>query len=488
MIIADVDLTAACLIGGRWVPGSGVDAIDVFNPATGRVITELVPASIEDAEAAVVAASRAFADWGSRPLSERVRFLYRMKVILEDSVESLARTITIDQGKTLDEARGEVGRAVDFLETAIAAPMLYHSDAVNVTTGVDARRVREPLGVCVAVTPSNFPVMNTVQFSAWALVTGNALIIKASEQDPLASTAAIRLLQQAGLPDGVLNLVHGRADVVKHLIAHPSVVAVSCITSSPTARAIYGAAAAAGKRVQANGGAKNPIVVAADADLDRAAAGIVSSSYGMAGQRCLAGSRVVVVGDVYGDLMDRVVALADQLVVGDGMDEGVTMGPVVSAESKVRILAALGEAEDLGATFVLDGRNVKPVGGVGSENGYFIGPTVVADLDPRHGVEGRELFGPVINVHRVDTLAEAIALSNDTEFGNAAAVFTSSGAVAAEFERGIRAGNVGVNAFPAPPANVTMGGYGASFYGDSHVCGAAPLDFFTDQKLVVTRW
>ncbi|WP_276138908.1 aldehyde dehydrogenase family protein [Rhodococcus sp. T2V] len=488
MTVVDVDVAAACLIGGRWVSGSGTDVIGVFNPASGERIADLVPATVEDAEAAVVAAAVAAVEWGARPLSERVRFLYRMKAILEENVESLARTITVDQGKTLDEARGEVGRAVDFVETAIAAPMLYRSDAVNVTTGVDARRVREPLGVCVAVTPSNFPVMNTVQFSAWALVTGNALIIKASEQDPLASIAVIRLLQQAGLPDGVLSLVHGRADVVQYLVAHRSVAAVSCITSSPTARAIYAAAAAAGKRVQANGGAKNPIVVAPDADVDRAAAGIVSSSFGMAGQRCLAGSRVVVVGDVYGDLMDRVVALADQLVVGDGAVEGVTMGPVVSAESKERILAALGEAEDLGATFVLDGRGVKPVGGVGVENGYFVGPTIVADLDPRHGVERAELFGPVINVHRVDTLAEAIALSNDTEFGNAAAVFTSSGVVAAEFERGVRAGNVGVNAFPAPPANVTMGGYGASFYGDSHVCGAAPLDFFTDQKLVVTRW
>ncbi|MBV6759798.1 aldehyde dehydrogenase family protein [Rhodococcus opacus] len=479
---------AGCLIGGRWVEGAGSEVIEVFNPASGERIAEVASASVEDAEAAVVAASVAAVGWGARPLGERVRFLYRMKAILEENVESLARVITLDQGKTLDEARGEVGRAVDFVESAIAAPMLYHGDAVNVTTGVDARRVREPLGVCVAVTPSNFPVMNTVQFSAWALVTGNALIIKASEQDPLASSAAIRLLQRAGLPDGVLSLVHGRVDVVQHLIGHPSVAAVSCITSSPTARAIYAAAASAGKRVQANGGAKNPIVVAPDADLDKAAAGIVSSSFGMAGQRCLAGSRVVVVGDVYDELMARVVALADELVVGDGAVEGVSMGPVVSAGSRDRILAALGEAEGLGARFVRDGRGVQPVGGVETVNGYFIGPTIVAGLDPRHGVERAELFGPVINVHRVGTVAEAIALSNDTEFGNAASVFTSSGAVAAEFERGVRAGNVGVNAFPAPPANVTMGGYGASFYGDSHVCGAAPLDFFTDQKLVVTRW
>jgi malonate-semialdehyde dehydrogenase (acetylating) / methylmalonate-semialdehyde dehydrogenase len=486
--MTELDLTAANLIDGTWAPGSGTDAIEVFNPATGEKITDLVPASIEDAEAAVAAASRAFVDWGSRPLGERVRFLYRMKAIVEENTENLARTITLDQGKTLDEARGEVARALDFLETAIAAPMLYHGESINVTTGLDARRVREPLGVCVAVTPSNFPVMNTVQFSAWALVTGNALIIKASEQDPIASTAAIRLLELAGLPAGVLNLVHGRADVVKHLISHPAVKAVSCITSSPTAKAIYEAASAAGKRVQANGGAKNPIVVAPDADLDKAAAGIISSSYGMAGQRCLAGSRVVVIGDVYDDLVERVVALANQIVVGNGLDEGVTMGPVVSAASRERILAALAEAEKLGATFALDGRTVKPSGGAETEKGYFIGPTVVTGLDPAHPVERQELFGPVINVHRVETFDDAIALSNDTEFGNAASIFTQSGSVAAAFERRVRAGNVGINSFPAPPANVTMGGYGASFYGDMHVCGDAPLAFFTDQKLVVSRW
>ncbi|MEU6561613.1 aldehyde dehydrogenase family protein [Nocardia nova] len=488
MTFPQLDSIAANLIDGQWRSGEGAEAIEVFDPATGARIAELAPASVADADTAVAAAERAFADWSARPLQDRVRFLYRMKALLEQNTEALARVITSDQGKTLDEARGEVARAVDFLETAIAAPMLYHGESINVTTGLDARRVREPLGVCLAVTPSNFPVMNTVQFSSWALVTGNTLIIKASEQDPIASSAAIRLLQEAGLPAGVLNLVHGRADVVKHLIAHPAVRAVSCITSSPTAKAIYESAAAAGKRVQANGGAKNPIVVASDADLDRAAAGVISSAYGMAGQRCLAGSRVIVIGDVYDELLNKVVALAEKIVVGSGRDEAVTMGPVVSAASRDRIFAALREAEELGATIVLDGRTVKPAGGAETEQGYFIGPTVVTGLDPRHPVERRELFGPVVVVHRVDSLDAAIDLSNDTEFGNAATIFTTSGATAAAYERRVRSGNVGVNAFPAPPANVTMGGYGASFYGDSHVCGAAPLDFFTDQKLVVSRW
>lgn len=488
MTVTDIPRTAGNIIGGEWVTGSGTEGIEVFNPATGRKIEEFAPASVGDVDEAVEAAAVAFRDWGSRPLNERVRYLYRMKALLEDNKEPLARTITIDNGKTLDEARGEVSRAVDFIETAIAAPMLYHGENINITTGVEVKRVREPLGVCAAVTPSNFPVMNPVQFSAWALVCGNTLVIKASEQDPVASSAAIGLLQQAGLPAGVLSIVHGHADVANRLVTHPAVAAVSSITSSPTAHAIYKAAAAEGKRVQANGGAKNPIVVAPDADLDRAANGIVASAYGMAGQRCLAASRLVVVGDVYDDLINRVVGAANALVLGNGLNEGVTLGPVITAGSKERIEGALQQATDLGAKVILDGRGAVPEGGAETAGGYFVGPSVVAGLGPDDSLERQELFGPVVMVHRAGTLEEAVEISNNTEFGNAASIYTTSGATASAFERGVRSGNVGINSFPAPPANVTMGGYGVSFYGDSHVCGDAPLDFFTDQKMVVTRW
>ncbi|MEU1999860.1 aldehyde dehydrogenase family protein [Rhodococcus sp. NPDC019627] len=479
---------AANIINGKFVTGSGSDPIEVFNPASGKLLQNLQPASIDDADAAVTAAASAYPAWSGLSLTHRVEYLRKMRFQLERNVEVIAAAITADHGKTLAEARGEVARAMDFLDTAIAAPMLYHSDSINVSNGLDARRVRESLGVCLAVTPSNFPVMNTTQFSGWALVTGNTLIIKASEADPIASTTVIGILQQAGLPAGVLNLIHGRADVVQHLIAHPEVKAVSCITSSPTAKAIYAAAAAAGKRVQANGGAKNPIVVADDADLDVATAGIVSSAYGMAGQRCLAGTRLIVLDSVWDALLSKLTTAIDEIVTGDGTVEGVTMGPVVNRASYDRILSVLGQAEEAGAEFIRDGRKVQPKGGPQTADGYFIGPTLVAGLEPAGKLESQELFGPVVAVLRVATLDEAIALSNNTEFGNAASIFTTSGANAAAYERGVRSGNVGVNAFPAPPANVTMGGYGTSFYGDSHVCGAAPLDFFTDQKLVVTRW
>jgi len=476
------------LINGEWQAGSGTEVIDVFDPATGRQIAELTAATTAEVDAAVDAAAAAFGAWSGLSLQRRVQYLYKMRQIVADNAESLARCITRDQGKTLDEARGEVLRLGEFIETAIAAPMLYQATAGNVARGLDARHVREPLGVCVAITPFNFPAMNPSQFSAWALVTGNTLVVKASEQDPLASTMAIGLLQESGIPDGVLNLIHGRADASKRLIEHPKVAAVSCITSSPTAKAIYTTASAAGKRVQANGGAKNPIVVAEDADLDLAATGIVQSAFGMAGQRCLAGSRVVVVGGVYDALLERVSDLADELVIGAGSDDGTTLGPVVSAASKERIETAIERALDAGATAVLDGRGAVPVTPSASSDGYFIGPTILTDLSPAEAVEREETFGPLIAVHRVGSTGEAIELSNDTEFGNAASIYTRSGSTAREFETGCRAGNIGINAFPAPPGNFTMGGSGTSFYGDMHICGDGPLHFYTDQKLVVSRW
>ncbi|GEE01655.1 methylmalonate-semialdehyde dehydrogenase (acylating) [Gordonia spumicola] len=482
----EIGTAARNIIGGEFATGTGDETIDVYNPTTGALIDTLRASSIADADAAVAAAEAAFDDWSGLSLPRRVAHLIKVRAILDENIELIAATTNRDHGKTLEDARGEVVRAMDFLDTAIAAPMIYHADSISIAPGLDARRVRESLGVCLAVTPSNFPVMNTVQFTSWALVTGNTLIIKASEADPIASTTVLGLIQDA-LPKGVLNLVHGHADIVKHMIAHPSVQAVSCITSSPTAKAIYAAAAQAGKRVQANGGAKNPIVIAEDADIDVAVNGIIMSAYGMAGQRCLAGDRLVVIGDVYDKLLPALTTAIDAIVTGDGAVEGVTMGPVISAGSRDRLLQFLAAAQDQGATFHRDGRDVIPVG-QDTAGGYFLGPTLIEGLEPGSDLEAAELFGPVLVIHRVPDLAAAIALSNNTDFGNAASIFTRTGAVAAEYERRVRAGNVGVNTFPGPAAFITMGGYGTSFYGDSHVCGAAPLDFFTDQKLVVTRW
>ncbi len=475
-------------INGEFVTGSGGDAIDVFDPATGQRVAEVVAATDAEVDAAVDAAAAAFPEWSQLSMARRVQHIHRMRTRLVENGEQLARTISLDQGKTLDEARGEVLRASEFIDTALAAPMLMHSQSGAVAAGIEARNVREPLGVCVAVTPFNFPVMNPSQFSAWALVTGNTLVVKPSEQDPMATTALFHLFAEAGLPDGVLNLVHGRAEVSKRLIDHPAVAAVSCITSSPTAKAIYERASSLGKRVQANGGAKNPIVVASDADLDLAAEGIVTSAFGMAGQRCLAGTRIIAIGDIHDELVDRVATLTDKLVVGAGRDEGTQMGPVVSAASRARLESLIGDAIAGGATAVRDGRGFAPQTPSATGEGYFVGPTVLTGLSPTHPAEYQETFGPVIAVHQVVDLDQAIALANDTEFGNASTVYTRSGSTASRFTRFSRAGNVGVNTFPAPPANFVMGGLGASFYGDTHVCGDAPLRFYTEEKLVLTRW
>ncbi|WP_459983028.1 aldehyde dehydrogenase family protein [Nocardioides sp. AN3] len=483
----EIDNAAQLLINGEWRDGTG-ESIAVFDPATGRQISTVNAATVSEADDAVGAAAAAFEGWSSLSIQRRVQCLHRMRRNIEDHKEELARTITLDQGKTLEEARGEVLRATEFIETAIAAPMLYHSSSGNVAGPIDARHVREPLGVCVAITPLNFPVMNPSQFTAWALVTGNTLVLKGSEQDPIATTSVVRLLQDSGLPDGVLNLVHGRADVAQRLIDHPAVAAISCITSSPVAKAIYERGVLQGKRVQANGGAKNSIVVCADADIDLAAEGIVTSAFGMAGQRCLAGTRIIAVGDVHDELVEKVALRVDKLALGSGFDGGTSMGPVVSLASKQRLVEAITRAVADGASAVRDGREVVLQGDSATSDGYFVGPTILTGLPLNHSIDAAETFGPIILIHRVESVEAALAAANATEFGNAATVFTRSGSTARVFERGFRSGNIGVNTFPAPPANFTMGGLGTSFYGDIHVCGDAPLRFYTEEKLVVSRW
>lgn len=475
------------LINGEWRDGSGTDGIDVFDPARGERIAELAPASLADADDAVAAAAAAFDDWSGLSLQRRAQHLYRMRQNLIDHSEELARIITTDQGKTLDEARGEILRSGDFIEAALATPMLYHSSSGNVAGNLDIKHLREPLGVCVAVTPLNFPVMNPSLFISWALITGNTLVVKPSEQDPIASTACLRLLSE-GLPDGVLNLIQGRADVSQHLVSHRDVAAVSCITSTPVARSIHETASRLGKRVQANGGAKNSIVITADANLEDAAEGVVTSAFGMAGQRCLAGTRIIAERPVYEELVERVAQLSDKLVLGAGVDAETTLGPVVSAASKQRITGMIDSAVEAGATLVRDGRGAEPKTASATADGYFLAPTIIADLPVDHPSSCEELFGPGIIVHAVDSFEEATAVANDTEFGNAASIYTGSAETGRQFERKVRAGNIGINAFPGPPATYAMGGLGSSFFGETHICGDAPLKFYTEEKLVLSRW
>jgi malonate-semialdehyde dehydrogenase (acetylating)/methylmalonate-semialdehyde dehydrogenase len=476
------------LIGGSWQAGRGEKTIPIFDPAVGETFAEITEASPGQVDAAVEAAAAALPAWSALSISRRAEIVLKMKAVIEERIEPLAHALSVDNGKTLAEARGEIGRAAEAMANAASAPMIYHSESGNVAPGLNARRVRTPVGVCVAITPFNFPVMNPSMFAAWAIVCGNTLVLKPSEQTPAVTNMLVSLFSLAGVPDGVINVVHGTAEVGRRLTTHPKVAAISCITSSPVARAVYEAGAMTGKRVQANGGGKNPFVVLADADLDRAAAGIADAAFGMAGQRCLAASRCIVVDEIYDALLARLVENAKAYVLGNGRDPKVNMGPVVSAGSKGRIVDAIEAAAKAGAKIVLDGRQVKVEGGGDTKKGYFVGPTIIAGLSHKSPVESQELFGPFLALHRVKDLDEAVAIANDTEFGNAAAIYTSSGANAQAFEMLSTAGNIGVNTFPAPPMNFTMGGAGKSFYGDIHVCGDGAMHFYTDHKMVVTRW
>lgn len=476
------------LIGGTWQDGQARQTFPIYDPATGEQIAEMREASLEQGDAAVAAAAAAFPAWAGLSISRRAEIVANMKALVDANAEELALALSKDNGKTLAEARGEIGRAAEAIAGAAGAPIAYHSQSGNVAPNLDARRVRVPVGVCVAITPFNFPVMNPSMFAAWAIVCGNTLVVKPSEQTPMVTNLLFDLFRRAGVPDGVLNIVHGGQALGERLVSHPQVRAVSCITSSPVAKAIYMNGTAHGKRVQANGGGKNPYVVLPDANIDRAIEGIADAAFGMAGQRCLAASRCIVVGDIYDDFIDKLIARARQYVLGGGRHPDATMGPLVSAGSKARVEAAIEGALRSNATILLDGREHPILGGAETEAGYFVGPTIVADLNPKDPVDCQEVFGPFLVVHRAASFDEAIAIANDTEFGNAAAIYTTNGSHARAFEIASNAGNIGVNTFPAPPMNFQMGGTGTSFFGDVHVLGDGYMQFYTDHKMVVSRW
>lgn len=476
------------LIGGSWQDGEAERSIAIHDPATGRRVAEMREASLAQGDAAVAAAAAALPAWAALSISRRAEIVANMKTIVEANIDELALALSKDNGKTLAEARGEIGRAAEAIAGAAGAPIAYHSQCGNVAPNLDARRVRIPVGVCVAITPFNFPVMNPSMFAAWAIVCGNTLILKPSEQTPTVTNLLVDLFRQAGVPDGVLNIVHGGIELGERLVSHPQVRAVSCITSSPVAKAIYMNGTTHGKRVQANGGGKNPYVVLPDADINRAVEGIADAAFGMAGQRCLAASRCIVVGDIHDAFLEKLVARAKQYVLGSGRNPDATMGPLVSAGSKARVEAAIEGAIASGAKVVLDGREHPVLGGAETADGYFVGPTIVTGMSATDPIDCQEVFGPFLVVHRVDSFDEAVAIANDTEFGNAAAIYTSNGSHARAFEVACNAGNIGVNTFPAPPMNFQMGGTGTSFYGDVHVLGDGYMLFYTDHKMVVSRW
>ena len=472
------------LIGGRRVAAAGEELLDVLDPANGRVLARVPLSTAEDVDRAARAAHDAFDAWADTPVTERARVMFRAQALYEQHFEELSELVVLENGKALDEARGEVRRGIDVIEFAAGMPTLMMGGALEqVSRGIDTELFRQPLGAVAAITPFNFPAMVPLWTAPIAIAAGNTYILKPSQRTPLSAMRAAELFEQAGLPPGVFNVVHGAAEAVNAICDHPLIRAVSFVGSAPVAKHVYARSAAAGKRVQALAGAKNHIVVMPDADLDLAVPGLFSSAFSNAGQRCLAASVGVAVGDIGDALAERLVERAKSSPVGPGMDPENTITPVTTAQARERIAEyiELGEAE--GARLLVDGRFE------GGDGGFFLGPTILDEVRPEMRVAQEEIFGPVLSLERLGSLDEALDVIARNEFGNATAIFTRDGGVARAFRRKVTAGMVGINIpVPAAMAFFPFAGWKGSFYGDLHATGMDGVHFFTESKVVTTRW
>ncbi len=474
-------------INGAWRASGATGHLNVVNPATAEVLGQVPLSPASEVDQATQAAAEAFVEWRRTPPTDRVQYLFKLKNLLEEHFEDLSRMITRENGKTLKEARGEMRRAVENVEVACGIPTLmqgYVSE--DIAPGIDEYMIRQPVGVCAIIAPFNFPGMIPFWFIPYALATGNTCIIKPSEKTPMTMQKVMVLLEQAGFPKGVVNLVNGAADTVNAILDHCAVSAISFVGSTPVARHIYSRAAANGKRVQAQGGAKNPIVVLPDADMETTIPIVADSAFGNAGQRCLAASLAVTVGQARHTFTEAIAEVAASRLVGYGLDDGVEMGPVITPQSRTRIEALIQKGVDEGATALVDGRNpIIP----GYERGNFVRPTILGGVAPAGEVAQTEIFGPVLGLMHVDTVDEAIALVNSGKYGNMACLFTSSGAAARQFRYEVQAGNVGINiGVAAPMAFFPFSGWKESFFGVLHGQGRDAVEFFTQEKVVVERW
>jgi malonate-semialdehyde dehydrogenase (acetylating) / methylmalonate-semialdehyde dehydrogenase len=474
-------------VGGAWTAPRAAEFVNVHNPARGTVIAKAPLSTRADLDAAVQAAAKAFPAWRDTPVVQRARAMLRFVHLLEQQFEEIARTVTTEHGKTIDEARGSVRRGIECVEVACGAPSLMMGYGLEqIATNVDSTVFRQPLGVVAAITPFNFPAMVPLWFLPFAVATGNCVVVKPSEQVPLSARLLFRLLERCDIPPGVINLVNGGREVVEAICDHPDIRAVSFVGSTPVARAVYQRGTHAGKRVQALGGAKNFVVVMPDANFDKSIEIITESFYGCAGERCLAGSVLVPVGEAHAEARDRLVESARRLKVGDGLEPGVTMGPVISGTHRDRVRTYIDKGVQEGAKLVLDGRGVAVAD---REEGFYVGPTVFDDVSPKMTIGHEEIFGPVASIHAVKTLDEAIALMHAHPNANATSIFTSSGRAAREFARHATASMVGVNiGVAAPMAYFPFGGARDSFFGDLKVHGRDAFDFYTDKKVTITRW
>jgi len=474
-------------IAGEWRDSRATEFLDFQNPATADVLGRVPRSTAAEVDGAVQAAARAFPEWRRTPVTDRVQFLFKLRALLQQHFEELARTITTECGKTLGEARGEIQRAIENVEVACGAPSLLQGDfSEDISSGVDEFMVRQPLGVCACICPFNFPGMIPFWFMPYAIACGNTYLVKPSEKVPLTMQRVAELIAQTGLPKGVFNLVHGARETVEAILDHPGIKAISFVGSTPVAKHVYARAAASGKRAQCQGGAKNPIIVLPDADIETTTRITADSGFGCAGQRCLAASLVVTVGEARKPFTDALVETARARVIGCGLDEKVQMGPVITQQSKGRIEDLIGVAIKAGATALVDGRKTVIDG---FERGHFVRPTILDDLDPYSEIARTEIFGPVLGLIHVQTIDEAIAFVNSGAYGNMACLFTSSGASARKFRSEAEVGNVGINiGIAAPMAFFPFSGARESFFGDLHGQARHAIEFFTQTKVVVERW
>jgi malonate-semialdehyde dehydrogenase (acetylating)/methylmalonate-semialdehyde dehydrogenase len=474
-------------INGRWVDSGTSEWLDVTNPATGEVIAQTPLSGASEVAAAVDAAAAAYPEWRRTPPEDRIQPLFKLKQLLEDHIDELGRIITQENGKTFAEGKAELRRAIENVEVACGIPMMMQGyNLEDVARGIDEMMIRQPLGVVAAITPFNFPGMIPFWFLPYAIACGNTFILKPSERVPLTMRRAFELIEQTGLPKGVVNLVNGGKDVVNALLDHPKVRAISFVGSTPVARHVYARSGANGKRAQCQGGAKNHVIVLPDADMAMATQIISDSAFGCAGQRCLAVSVAVTVGEAQKTFRDAITEAAANMRVGNGLDEGVQMGPVITPQSKSRVESLIATGAKQGAKVLLDGRNAKIPK---YEAGNFVKPTILDNLPSSSELADTEIFGPVLSLIHANDMDEALAFLEHSPYGNQASLFTSSGAAARRFRYEAPAGNIGINiGVAAPMAYFPFSGWKDSFFGIMHGQGRDAVEFYTEKKVVVERW
>jgi malonate-semialdehyde dehydrogenase (acetylating) / methylmalonate-semialdehyde dehydrogenase len=474
-------------ISGEWQDAAASGHLPVMNPATGEELGQVPLSTAAEVDKAAQAAARALPEWRRVPVGTRVQYLFHLKTLLEENFEDISRTVTMECGKTLAESRGELRRAIENVEVACGTPILiqgYNSE--DIAAGIDEIMIRQPVGVCAVIVPFNFPAMIPFWFLPYALACGNTVVLKPSERVPFTMQKVFALVEKLKLPAGVVNLVNGGRDVVNAILDHPTIRAVSFVGSSAVASYVYGRAAAAGKRAQCAGGAKNPVVILPDADLAGASEIVADSAFGCAGQRCLAASWAITVGEAGKPFSEAIREKASTRVTGYGLDENSQMGPVITTESRRRIEGLIGKAVAEGGRATVDGRNPEIAG---FEKGSFLRPTILEGLPAASEVMRTEIFGPVLAVHHVENIEDAITLVNSGDYGNMACLFTSNGASARKFRYEAEVGNVGINVGVAAPMSFfPFSGARKSFFGDLHGQGRDAIEFFTQEKVVVERW